>query len=592
MTCVALAASAVPESLAATITTLLAVGVNRMVRHKMPVRSLSAVETLGKVSVICTDKTGTLTTNRMTMTQMYAGGHTISLDNETTLSEGEKDFLLMAAMCCDADVQVQDGKEKFIGDHTEAGIVAAVTKHANIDKLTVDSIYPRLCELPFDAYRKLKTSVNMINGKPVAVVKGAADIIISRCDKCDKEAVTKAAEDMAEQALRVIGIAFKPLHEVPANPTEEELEHNLIFGGLVGLEDPPIPETAAAIADAKAAGVRVVMMTGDQEATAIASALRLGIVKKTSGVVINDVLDTMTDEQLDQAINGFGVFVRLTPENKERVVASLQRVGHVVAVTGDRVEDAGVLRLADVGCAMGKGAGVAQEAADVTVEDDNFATIMHGVGVGRGVYANICKTVRVTLGFVLGMGFMMLLSLLFGGGLPFNAVQIMWLNFLVATASVLPLGLELPAKNLLRQPPRTHDEILEKGSITKTLIHGGILAVCAFVAYQLGKETGSGSTMAFLSLGFGQLLCAFSFRSEESLLNFKHHHFNWWLMLSTVLAMVSLVLVFTIPALSTLFGVTTLTAEQKTIVAVTSVAPFIVREIAKFPKSFMNMGKR
>jgi Ca2+-transporting ATPase len=510
----------------------------------------------------------------------------IALEDDTLLPQGGKDFLMMAAMCCDADVQVLGGQEKLIGDHTEAGIVAAAAKYSQIDKATLGSIYPRLCELPFDSFRKLKTSVNMIDGKPVAVIKGAPDTIIERCNGCDKEAAVKAADAMAAKALRVIGIAFKPLAEAPANPTEEALEYDLVFGGLVGLEDPPIPEATLAVSDAAKAGIRVVMMTGDGEATATAAAIGLGIVSDGSGVVTNDTLDGMTDDQLDDAIEAFGVFVRLSPYNRERVVASFQRKGHVVAVTGDRVEDAEVLRLADVGCAMGKGTGVAQGAADVTVEDNRFSTIMQGVSIGRGIYANVCKTVRFTLSFVLGLGFMMLLGLLFGRQLPFNAVQIMWLNFLVATVSVLPLGLELPAKNLLYQPPRTHDHILDKQSIIKAAIHGGVLALASFVAYLAGGKSAQGASMAFLVMGAGQMLCAFSARSDRSLLDFKQHHFNLFLLGSTILGIGSLFVLFAWPSFAGVFGLATLTATQKTITLVVSVVPFLLLEAMKLPTFF------
>lgn len=463
MTCAALAAAAIPESLAATVTVVLAVGVNRLVRRHLQVRSLPAVETLGKVSVICTDKTGTLTQNHMTMTCVFNGRQTVPLQQDTVLDASAKNLLLMGAMCCDADVQVKDGEELLIGDHTEAGIVAAVQQYASLDKATLDSMYPRLCSLAFDSRRQLKTSVNMIDGKPVAVVKGAPDIIISRCNQCDQKTAMEAARAMAKQALRVIGIAFKPLAEAPANPTEEALEHDLIFGGLVGLEDPPMPEAGKAIADAAAAGIKVVMMTGDHVSTAVSSARSMGIMTEDSSVITDDELASLTDSELDDLIERFAVYVRLSPENKQRVVASLQRKGYVVAVTGDRVEDAPVLRQADVGCAMGEaGTDVAKGAADVIVSDNRFATILAGINAGRGIYENICKAIRFALGFVVGLAVVMLMGLILWRELPLNAQQIMWLNLLVSTASVLPLGLERPARGLLHQRPRTDDRIFNR----------------------------------------------------------------------------------------------------------------------------------
>ncbi|MBR4867643.1 MAG: cation-transporting P-type ATPase, partial [Clostridia bacterium] len=464
MACAALAVTVVPESLATTISTVLAVGVSRMCQHKLLVRSMDTAEVLGKVSVICTDKTGTLTQNQMTMTRMYMGEETMAVDDETKLPKEWKNLLLMGAMCCDAQVQQENGKEVQIGDHTEAAIVSAACRFSEIDKETLESMYPRLCEIPFDSDRKLKTSVNMIDGKPVAIVKGAPDIIMERCPACDQEKVTKAAEDMANSALRVIGIAFKALEETPSNPTQEELEYDLIFGGLVGLEDPPIPETVYSLEEAKNAGIKVVMMTGDQLSTAMASAREMGIESDETSVITNEELIEMTDEELDEKIDGYNVYVRLTPELKERVIASLQRKGYVVAVTGDKVEDASLLRQADVGCAMGQdGTDVAKGAAHAVVTDNNFATILYGVSASRGIYENIRRSIFLTIGFGVGLGLLMVCSLIFWQRMPLDAVQIMLLNLLVSVASVLPLGLEPPAnKGLLDRAPRKKDRVFDK----------------------------------------------------------------------------------------------------------------------------------
>lgn len=583
MACISLAAAAVPGSLGATITTVLAVGVNRMVRRKTLVNSLDAVETLGKVSIICTDKTGTLTQNHMTMTRIFAGKNIHFLKQDTVLPTGLKDLLLMGAMCCDADVVQQAGHEVIFGDHTEAGIVAAAQRYGEFDKQTIDSMYPRLCLLPFDADRKLKTSVNMIDGKPVAVVKGAPDIIISRCNNCDQKVATEAARAMAKEALRVIGIAYKPLDETPTNPTEEELEHNLIFGGLVGLSDPPIPEATLAIEDARKAGIQVVMMTGDHVSTAVASAKQMGVLTEDNSVITNDELESLTDDELDELIDRFALYVRLSPENKERVVASLQRRGHVVAITGDRVEDAPALRRADIGCAMGKtGTDVAKRAAHIVVTDDRFSTMIEAIGAGRGIYDNLGKAIRLALGFVLSIGIVMLACLIGAGTLPLNAVQIMCLNLLVSVASVLPFGLERPAKGLLSRPPREDDRIYSKRSTALSVLHAVLLSVVSIVAYAVGYQTGlvCASTMAFAVLGFGQLIYAFCARSRYSLLDFKRHHFNLWLVLSFVLASLVLIAVLKVEWLNSLFEVSTAGLSVGMIVLL-SMLPFLVTEVLK-----------
>lgn len=581
MACAALATSAVPESLAATITTVLAVGVSRMVRKKVLVGSLSAVETLGKVSVICTDKTGTLTQNHMTMTRMFTGRDIIFLDQNPTLSKATRDLLLMGAMCCDADVVTDNGNEWIVGDHTEAGMVAAACRHVDIDKATLDSMYPRLCQLPFDADRKLKTSVNMIEGRPVAVVKGAPDILISRCNNCDQKTAIEAAAAMAEDALRVIGIGYRFLDEVPTNPTQEELEYNLTFGALVGLADPPMPEIASAIDEARGAGIRVIMMTGDHISTAVSSAKQLGVMTTEDSVITNDELAALSDEELAGVIHRFSVFVRLTPDNKLRVVRALQQAGEVVAITGDRVEDAPVLRAADVGCAMGQsGTDIARRAADLTIADDKFSTILAAIGAGRGIYDNLGKAIRLALGFVFSIGVVMLVGLIGTGVLPLNGVQIMCLNLLVSVASVLPFALEKPTKGLLGRPPRTDDRIFDKRTTILSLIHASLLSIASVIAYVMGYAEGSltASTMAFAVLGFGQLLYGFCARSRYSLLDFRRHHLNLWLMLAALAAGGGLMLILNVEGLNTVFGMTALGGSQITAVAVLSLAPFLVTE--------------
>ena len=581
MACAALATAAVPESMAATITTVLAVGVSRMVRQKALVRTLSSIETLGKVSVICTDKTGTLTQNDMTVTRIYTGGEIVNLDQTATVNKTTKDLLLMGAMCCDGFVASDMGNRWVVGDHTEAGIVAAAFRFVKLDKATLDSMYPRLCELPFDADRKLKTSVNLIDGRPVAVVKGAPDILISRCVGCDQKAALQAAGAMADKALRVIGIGYRFLDEVPTHPTHEELEYNLTFGCLVGLEDPPLPEIATAIADARNAGIRVVMMTGDQWETAVASAKQLGVITDESEVLTNDRLEQMTDQELQAVLPEIDLCVRLTADNKLRVVTALQQMGEVVAITGDRVEDAPALAAADVGCAMGQsGTDIARKAAHLTIDNDKFGTIMAAIGAGRGVYDNLGKAIRLALGFVLSMGVLMLIGLLGTGHLPLNGVQIMCLNLVVSVASVLPFALEKPTKGLLGRPPRTDDSIFDKRTTVHSVIHASLLSVAAVIAYVIGYQAGglAASTMAFAVLGFGQLLYGFCARSRYSLLAFRRHHFNLWLLLAAVAAGGLLVLILSVDGLNTVFGVTALTGGQITAVMLLSIMPFGVTE--------------
>ena len=592
MTCAALAVAAVPQSLAATVTVVLAVGVRRMQKHNMVVRSLSTVETLGKVSVVFTDKTGTLTQNDMTLTAIYNGKQTVEITPQTVLDAPTKNLLLMAGMCCDARVTVENGEEQVTGDHTEGGNVSAILTYGDMDKDTLDSMYPRLCELPFDSARRLKTSVNMIEGKPVAVVKGAPDSMIERCSGCDQKAVMEAAKAMAKQSLRVIAVAFKALAETPSNPTEEELEHNLVFGGLFGLQDPPMEETFSAVEDGEKAGIKVIMMTGDHVSTAVSSAKEMGIMQEHSGVITDDELSSLTDDELLDLVHHFAVYVRLSPENKLRVVTALQQKGYVVAVTGDDVAHVPVLKQADVGCALGNGADVAKGNAQVTVTDDSFASIMNGINAGRGIYENICEAIRFSLSFVMGLALFMLIGVIAFDTMPFNAVQIMWLNLLVSVGSVLPMGLERPGKGLMNQPPRTKDEIFGQKGAKTTFIQGATLTLVTFFAYLIGYlkgDTTLGSTMAFATLGFSQVLTTFSARTPYSLLNVKQHCMNWWLLLSAVVCSFSLWFLSTVPGLLSVFGIQDLPSGNWVWgMILLSLVPFLISEIIKLPSLVKN----
>lgn len=586
MTGITLTATAIPQSLAATLTVVLAVGVYRMARNKVLVRHLPTIETLGKVSVICTDKTGTLTQNQMTLTRLYTDGQEVLLSAGGTLSKEQVDILLMSAMCCDASVETVEGQQIVTGDHTEGGIVAAVERYLQLDKFTVDSMYPRLCELPFDSGRKLKTSVNMIDGTPVAVVKGAPDEVLARCRQSDPKAMEMAGA-MAKEALRVIAVAYKPLTEAPANPTCEELECDLIFGCIMGLADPPMPEATQAIEDAKAAGIRVVMFTGDHVSTAVSSARAMGLVAENAQVVTDQVVELLSDDELKNVVKDTPLYIGLSPDNKVRVIKALQQLGYVVAATGDGVGDVPVLRAADVGCGMGiSGTDVAKGAAHVTIEDDSFSTILSGINAGRGIYENICKAIRFSLSFVLALALLMMVGLIGWQTMPLSPVQIMWLNLLVSTASVLPLGLELPAKELLRQPPRKKDRVFGQKGAKTSIVQGIVLGVSTIISYAIGFADGNGSvatTMAFATLCIGQVFGAYSARSPYSLLDFKRHHFNHWMVFAGVISLASCWLLLGGSWLTTLFGMTVLTSAQTTWMMVLAILPFVVIELTKLP---------
>ena len=393
MTAVSLAVSAIPEGLPAIVTIVLSIGVQRMVKKNAIIRRLPAVETLGGASVICSDKTGTLTQNRMTLVKAYLDGADETEDISTQNSNEVKKLLTYGTLCCDGSVVFHGREEQHIGDPTETAIVLAAHRNG-MPKDMLNNAYPRLAEIPFDSDRKLMTTVNRIEGKNIVIVKGAFDVMASRCVSGNLEKAAQINEDMSRNALRVLAVGYKEIEVIPAESTSEELENGLTFMGLVGMIDPPRPEAKAAVETCRKAGIKPVMITGDHVVTASAIAKELGILLDGDRAITGPELDAMTDTELDACVENISVYARVSPENKIRIVKAWQRKGQVVSMTGDGVNDAPALKAADIGCAMGiTGTDVAKGAADMTLTDDNFATIVDAVREGRGIYANIKKVV-------------------------------------------------------------------------------------------------------------------------------------------------------------------------------------------------------
>lgn len=414
MTSVSLAVSAIPEGLPAIVTIVLSIGVQRMVKKNALIRRLPAVETLGSASIICSDKTGTLTQNRMTLVKAYVDGSDAPEDISTENSEAVRALLLRGALCCDGSVVWgPDGTEQHLGDPTETSIVLAAHRNG-MPKDGINKQYPRVAGIPFDSDRKLMTTVNVMDGKNVVIVKGAFDMLAARCVAGDLDTAKRITEEMSENALRVLAIACKTVDTVPENPTSEELENGLTFLGLVGMIDPPRPECKVAVATCRRAGIKPVMITGDHVVTASAIARELGILEEGDMAITGAQLDAMNDDELDATVEKISVYARVSPENKIRIVKAWQRKGQVVSMTGDGVNDAPALKAADIGCAMGiTGTDVAKGAADMTLTDDNFATIVDAVREGRGIYANIKKVVGFLLGTNIGEVITVFLAMLF-----------------------------------------------------------------------------------------------------------------------------------------------------------------------------------
>ncbi|MBO5214928.1 MAG: calcium-translocating P-type ATPase, PMCA-type [Clostridia bacterium] len=594
MSAISLAVSAIPEGLPAVVTIVLSIGVQRMVKKNAIIRRLPAVETLGSASVICSDKTGTLTQNRMTLVKTYVdGGDVIDFNGN---AEGETyKMLCYGSLCSDGKVVFENGAEKHIGDPTETSIVLAAHKAGGVqDELNAAS--PRVAELPFDSDRKLMTTVNMIGGKPVAIVKGAFDVIAQRTVKGDIEKAKTACDEMSSNALRVLAIAYKELDEVPANPSFETLEYGLTFIGLVGMIDPPRPECKVAVATCREAGIKPVMITGDHIVTATAIAKELGIYCEGDKAITGAQLDEMSDEELDKEVRNISVYARVSPENKIRIVKAWQKKGEVVSMTGDGVNDAPALKAADIGCAMGiTGTDVAKGASDMTLTDDNFATIVDAVKEGRGIYENIKKVVGFLLSTNLAEVLVVFISTVILGsiaglGNPFIPIQLLWINLVTDSLPAIALGMEAVDNDIMSHKPKLKNESLfSHGLGVKIGLNGVLLTLTTLAGYILGAYAmgangvpnhEAGSTMAFMVLALSQLVQALNMRSSHSLFKvgfFSNKTMNLSLLVCTLL---TAFVIFT-PSVVTVFGMMYLDWWLYLVGLGLSLFPIVVMEVAK-----------
>ena len=586
MTSVSLAVSAIPEGLPAIVTIVLSIGVQRMVKKNALIRRLPAVETLGSASIICSDKTGTLTQNRMTLVKAYVDGESAAEEISTENSATVRNLLLHGALCCDGSVVWNpDGTEQHLGDPTETFIVLAAHKNG-MPKDDINRQYPRVAGIPFDSDRKLMTTVNVMDGKNVVIVKGAFDMLAARCVKGDLDTAKRMTEEMSENALRVLAVAYKVIDTVPENPTSEDLESNLIFMGLVGMIDPPRPECKVAVATCRRAGIKPVMITGDHVVTASAIARELGILEEGDRAITGAELDAMTEEELDASVEKISVYARVSPENKIRIVKAWQRKGQVVSMTGDGVNDAPALKAADIGCAMGiTGTDVAKGAADMTLTDDNFATIVDAVREGRGIYANIRKVVGFLLGTNIGEVITVFVAMLLWHETPLLSMQLLWINLVTDTLPAIALGMEPVEADVMDRKPKPKNEGLFAGGLgVRVVLMGAMFAVLSLVGFFLGRTLGGtvkhGQTMAFLVLALSQVLHSYNMRSDKSLFKirtFGNSTLNW-----AALASIALVcLVLFVPGVMTAFGLVYLTPTLYLIAAGLILVPTVVMEFCK-----------
>ena len=585
LTAVALAVAAIPEGLPAIVTIVLAVGVGRMARRNAIIKRLPAVETLGCASVICSDKTGTLTKNQMTVLEVW------------TPAPAHRDrALTLGTLCGDA----QEGPGGYIGDPTETAIAQAAAQ-AGLEKAALERDMPRRGEAPFDSVRKRMATCHALpNGEALVAVKGAPEAVLARCTHLlgaqgprpltdgDRRRIAQVGGDLAGQALRVLAVAQRLQPALPKSMAAESLEAELTFVGLIGMMDPPRPEVRQAVDRCAGAGIRPVMITGDHKDTAVAIAKQLNIYRPGDKAIDGAGLDFLPQETLEEEIEAFSVYARVTPEHKMRIVQAWQRRGHVVAMTGDGVNDAPALKAADIGCAMGKtGTDVAKGAADMILTDDNFATVVAAVEQGRGIYANIRKAIHYLLSCNIGeILTIFLATLLPVSQAPLSPVQLLWLNLVTDSLPALALGMEPVEKTAMTQPPRGKEEPLFSRAFSRRLAwQGALVGGITLLAYGLGFHlTGTfavANTMAFATLTFSQLFHAFDVRSEDTPL-FRLGVLSNKAMNKAFLAGAALqAAVLLAPPLQGAFSVVPLALEQWGMVLALALTPLVVCEAAK-----------
>ena len=584
MTAISLAVSAIPEGLPAIVTIVLAIGVQRMVKKNAIIRRLPAVETLGSASIICSDKTGTLTMNRMTLVKAFVDGAQDTEDITENCSSAVKEMLKYGTLCSDGTVNIEDGKEVHIGDPTETAIVFGAYRNGLI-KEELNKENPRLAGIPFDSDRKLMSTINQIDGKKVVIVKGAFDVMEKRCVKGDFEKAREMNDKMSSSALRVLAVGYKVIDEIPENLTSEELENGLTFVGLVGMIDPPRQEAKEAVKICRQAGIKPVMITGDHVVTATAIAKELGIFLDGDKSITGAQLDQMSDQELDKEVEFISVYARVSPENKIRIVKAWQRRGKVVSMTGDGVNDAPALKAADIGCAMGiTGTDVAKGAADMTLTDDNFATIVDAVKEGRGIYANIRKVVGFLLGTNIGEVITVFVAMLLWQVTPLISMQLLWINLVTDSLPAISLGMEPVEKDVMTKKPKPKDEgIFAHGLGVKVVIQGIMFGAISLIGFYLGwTMTGlveGGRTVAFITLATSQVVQAFNMRSERSI--FTYNPFGNSKLNLSALASIALVSLVVFTPVRIAFGLISLQFEIYLIAFALALTPILFMEIIK-----------
>ncbi|MBR5273184.1 MAG: calcium-translocating P-type ATPase, PMCA-type [Clostridia bacterium] len=592
MIAVSLAVAAIPEGLTAIVTIVLAIGVQRMAKSNAIIRRLPAVETLGSATVICSDKTGTLTQNKMTVTTVATASGKQDLN-----SNRAKKILLLGSICNNSS------KDTRSENPTEAAILTAYERQFKDEEFKK---YIKILEIPFNSKLKKMTTLHRINDDFIVISKGAIERILPVCNQyyddggeirdlseSMRHRIEGINDDLAKSALRVIAVAYK---NYPEKPATDSIENSLVFVGLIGIIDPPRPEAIEAVAVCKKAGIKPVMITGDHALTAEAIARELNICDKNGKAIQGVDIDTMTQNELEERVRNCNVFARVSPEHKVRIVKAFQANGDVVAMTGDGINDAPALKAADIGCAMGKGGTqVAKNAADMVLTDDNFSTIVCAVSEGRGIFDNIKKAAHFLISSNIGEIIVIFISILLGHPTPLLPIQLLWINLVTDSLPAMALGVEPSEKNIMnRKPKDSKDGLFDKSTVVNIALEGGLIGSLALFAFMFGQFMFGNSginvarTMAFSVLGLSQLIHAFNMRSEQSL--FKIGIFsNKKMIQSFLVCLILQISVVSFPALTGIFKTTQLNIDQWLIVTVLALVPLIIVEIEK---AIINRKKR
>lgn len=590
MFAVSLAVAAIPEALSSIVTIVLAFGTQKMAKENAIIRKLHAVESLGSISVICSDKTGTLTQNKMTVQKVYINKHILQANELEKGNEFEKRFVLMSLLCNDS-VTLED---KEIGDPTEVALVNFGEVYG-LDELVVRERFPRVGEIPFDSERKLMSTKNKIDDQYFMTTKGAVDVLLKRCVKIQTTSSIEELTDermieiesvnrqFSEEGLRVLAFAYKEVGENDEIGIEDE--NNLIFVGLTAMMDPPRVESKQAVANCIRAGIKPVMITGDHKITATAIAKQIGILQEDSEAIEGREIEKWSDEELQQKVENISVYARVSPEHKIRIVKAWQQKGNVVAMTGDGVNDGPALKQADIGVAMGiTGTEVAKDASAMILTDDNFTTIVKAISNGRSIYNNIKNSIRFLLSGNTGAIIVVLFATLFALPVPFAPVHLLFINLLTDSLPAIAIGLEPHNKKVMDAKPRNiHEPLLNRKFATQVGMEGLIIAIVTVIAFQIGLNSGEpllASTMAFATLCLARLFHGFNCRSNESI--FKSGLFtNKMSWLAFLLGVILLHIVLVLPPFMTVFKVAELTGGQLLTIYGLSFVPLIVIQLYK-----------